>query len=180
MRSTDLELRLAYLQWLEHLLTYEGKHANRSYSDLVTAMFDTEFKWSVPLDDNRAADGLELRAEFAELHGFNRRDVLALGPCSFVEVLIGLARRMAFVSGGTPHYWSWQLLGNLELERLWDRLSRSKMTHARHVMQRVINRTYEPNGVGGFFPLAWPERDQREVELWYQLNAYAEEQHPEH
>jgi hypothetical protein len=36
------------------------------------------------------------------------------------------------------------------------------------------------DGTGGFFPLAWPQEDQRAVELWYQLNSFVEELHPEH
>lgn len=180
MRSTDPELRLYYLQWLEHNLTVEGQHPDRSYTDLVTAMFNTEFTWSVPMDDNRLADGMEVRADFAHTHDVRQADARALGPCSFIEVLLGLARRMAFVSGGSPNHWAWQLLINLELDRMWDRLSRSKMQHTRQKMERVMNRTYQPNGVGGFFPLAWPDGDQRAIELWAQLNAYAAEQHSEH
>jgi hypothetical protein len=103
-----------------------------------------------------------------------------LAPPSFIEVLLGLSRRLAFVSGGTQERWAWQLLVNLGLEKMWDHLSRSKTRTALDVMEAVISRSYLPNGVGGFFPLAWPDRDQRQVELWYQLNAYAEEQHPEH
>jgi hypothetical protein len=42
-------------------------------------------------------------------------------------------------------------------------------------MERCVWRTYEPNGVGGFFPLENPNEDQREVELWYQMSAYVDD-----
>lgn len=40
------------------------------------------------------------------------------------------------------------------------------------ILDTVINRKYKRNGLGGFFPLKHADRDQRKVELWYQLNAY--------
>lgn len=179
-------LKEPYILWLENELTSEGTHPDHSYFELVWMMFEKEFTWgpeyawSVDMDDNRLADGMELRAEFADLHGASRTGMNHLGPCSFIEVLIGLSRRLAFVAGGTAPRWAWQLLVNLGLDRMWDHLSRSKSQAASHIMDVVIQRDYEPNGVGGFFPLAWADRDQRKVELWYQLNAYVEELHPEH
>lgn len=180
MRRPNPELKEAYVRWLENELTSGGNQPDRSYFELVWTMFETPFTWSVNMDDNRLADGMELRAEFAEIHGASRTGMNALGPCSFIEVLLGLARRLAFVAGDTKERWAWQMLTNLRLERMWDHLSRSKTHAVRHILDTVILRTYEPNGVGGFFPLAWPDRDQRKVELWYQLNAYVEELHPEH
>lgn len=176
----DLTHREYYLRWLDHQLTSESSQPTRGYSDLVQVMFDTPFAWSVPMDDNRMADAMELRSEFAEGHGVPRMVMEELGPCSFIEVLIGLSRRMSFIAGGSSPRWAWQLLVNLRLERMWDRLSRSKMQQVLHILETVIQRTYEPNGVGGFFPLAWPDRDQTQVELWYQMNSYVEEMHPEH
>ena len=168
-----------YLRWLENELICEGPQAERSYFELVYQMFQTEFVWSVAMDDNRLADGLELRAEFAELHDVSRTIMHNLGPCSFIEVLIGLARRLSFVAGDSSSRWAWQLLVNLQLERMWDHLSRGKSHVVATTLATVITRSYKPNGVGGFFPLAWSNRDQRKVELWYQLNAYVEELHPE-
>ena len=40
-----------------------------------------------------------------------------------------------------------------------------------------INRQYEANGEGGLFPLKGVCEDQREVEIWYQMNAYLYEHH---
>jgi hypothetical protein len=186
METADRTLRGDYLAWLHEELTRESKYPDRTYLDLVTAMFDKEFPWDtrlpwcIPMDDNRLADGMELRAEFSVAYGIPRSDMLCLNPCSFVEVLLGLSRRLSFVAGGSAHRWAWQLVENLELHRMWDRLSRSKMHRVGRILDTVIQRQYGPDGSGGFFPLAWAERDQREVELWYQLNAYVEELHPEH
>lgn len=184
-RAQRPPLKDHYIHWLENELTGESKFPDRTYFELVNAMFHTEFKWAnhppfVSMDDNRLADGLEVRWEFAERFEVPRHVMKNLAPPSFIEVLLGLSRRLSFVAGGTQERWAWQLLVNLGLERMWDHLSRSKTRTAFEAMEIVVNRSYLPNGDGGFFPLAWPDRDQREVELWYQLNAYAEEQHPEH
>jgi hypothetical protein len=174
------ELKHVYARWLENALTSEGDRPDRSYFELCWVMLERPFTWRIDHDDNRLADAMEIRHEFADSHSLNREELNEIGPCSFIEVLLGLSRRLAFVAGGSAPHWAWQLLVNLRLERMWDHLSRPKTQTVHQIMDTVINRTYDPNGVGGFFPLAWPDRDQREVELWYQLNSYAEEQQSEH
>jgi hypothetical protein len=37
---------------------------------------------------------------------------------------------------------------------------------------KIMDRRYERNGQGGLFPLRKPAMDQRDVEIWYQANAY--------
>lgn len=184
-------LREDYLHWLEAQLKDEHSNTTRSYWDLVTLMFDTEFTLdfdgAIAMDRNRVVDGKDLRMEYSYiLHGSNRRQLgvanalLAMGPISFLEVLIGLSRRLAFVAGGSAPGWAWQLLGNLELHRMWDNLSVRKQRKVIEIMDVAIKRTYAPDGSGGFFPLAWTDDDQTRIELWYQLNSYVEELHPEH
>jgi hypothetical protein len=183
MRSTNRpSLKDVYVEWLAHELTSASTRQDKSYLELAHVMFEVEFTWldSIPMDENRAGDGMEIRYEFGELHRISRGDMRRLGNCTFLEVLIGLSRRVAFVCGGDAHHWAWQLLVNIGLERMWDHMSRPKRHATVEILHTVMERQYAPDGSGGFFPLAWPQRDQREVELWYQLNAYAEEQHPEH
>jgi hypothetical protein len=181
-RKSD-ELKQAYLRWLEPQLKDGLSPNTKSYWELLLYMFEKPFGWldNVPMDENRAVDGTDLRVEFAHTI---RRDPQTLkelwGPCTFAEVLIGLSRRMAFVAGGTAPGWAWVLLGNLEMQRLSDPLTPAKKRVADEIMDRVIGRTYNEDGTGGFFPLAWPQEDQRAVELWYQLNSFVEELHPEH
>lgn len=168
-----------YLRWLEPQLRDE--HApTESYWDLINLMFDKPFVSIVDYDDNRIGDGLALRSEFGHSARISQRQLERLGPCSFLEVLIGLSRRLAFVAGGEAPGWGWQLMCNLEVHRMADPLSRRKQEKVDDIMDRVIRRTYSPDGSGGFFPLAWPDDDQTRIELWYQLNSYVEELHPEH
>lgn len=177
-RRTNLDLREDYLHWLEPQLRDDND--DKSYWGLINLMLDTEFTWSVNMDDNRLVDGLDVRVEFARETHRRLKAMDSLGPCSFLEVLIGLSRRLAFAAGGQAPGWAWQLLSNLELHRLSDPLTPPKQRKAQEIMRMAMERTYSPDGTGGFFPLAWPDEDQTQVELWYQMNAYIEELHPEH
>ena len=38
-----------------------------------------------------------------------------------------------------------------------------------------LDRTYSYDGEGGLFPLRNPDYDQRDAEIWYQMQAYLEE-----
>lgn len=161
-----------YLKWL-----YDQVNARRrppTYWTLLRQMLKKEFIWYVPNDDNRAEDGRLLRYEFIEDLGLEDIDPdwMALG-CSVLEMLVGLSRRLSFFTEREPRDWFWELVDNLGL-RFDDR---NPMSHdqVEEVLNRFIWRTYSKNGSGGLFPLRHPERDQREVELWYQLSQYLRE-----
>lgn len=167
-------LHEAYLDYLAPQVGADPD--NGSYWDLLRLMHSTEFVWFVPNDDNRLVDGLDIRAEWLDQIELS----VDMGPCSFLEVLVGLSRRMAFMAGESAEGWAWQLLVNLGLDRMSDPLSRYKTRKAEDILETVIWRTYEPDGTGGFFPLVHPLADQRKIELWYQMGAYVEEIHPEY
>lgn len=170
-----------YLHWLEPQIKDEyGAPGTPVYWDLVNALHDKEFTWSVPNDDNRLVDGLELRAEFCFSQHVRVDALRSLGPCSFLEVLIGLSRRLSFHAGGQAPVWAWQLLNNLGLTDLADPLSRRHYRQVSDILDVVIRREYSPNGHGGLFPLIDTDEDQTQVELWYQMAEYIDEIHPEH
>ena len=168
-----------YLRWLTPQIREPQHVPAKEFGGLLALMFEKEFVWVVHNDANRSADGRDLRPEFCYQQDLDREAVDFLGPASFLEVLIGLARRLAFDAGGHCEGWAWQLLNNLELHRLSDPFTRRKKTQAESIIDACIWRTYRPDGQGGFFPLAWPQEDQRSVELWYQMAAYIDELHPE-
>ena len=143
---------------------------------LLRQLFKKEFVWVVSNDDNRSEDGKELRREFIESQGIRRvnRDWRELG-CSVLELMVGLSQRLAFEADGEPHYWFWRLMGNLGIEGYSD-AGYIPEDEIDQVLDKVIFRTYEPDGRGGFFPLNNAHRDQRRLELWYQMSAYVLEQ----
>lgn len=161
-----------YLTWLySQVAEVKTRKSSRTYWDLLRQLFSIEFVWFVPNDDNRAEDGRELRCEWSAETGVDPDPAwLSLG-CSFLEMLIGLSRRLAFETDGDAPYWFWHLIGNMGLLGFNDRSNYPKQD-VEDRTSAVIWRTYDRNGNGGLFPLQETKKDQRRVELWYQLSEY--------
>jgi hypothetical protein len=179
--GTNSQIAKAYFHWLVEQVREEGRHPAKTYWDALWQMHQKEFVWTVPWDDNRIADGVELRDTFFVERNFpielmNRDD---FGPCTVLEVMIGLSRKLAFYANGEPEGWAWQLFCNLGAHKFPDPLSKRKAAKLDELLEVLIWRTYDPDGTGGFFPLTRPKMDQTKVELWYQMGAYVEEVHPE-
>lgn len=162
-----------YLKWLySQVGSVKFKNPSRTYWSLVRKLFTTEFLWFIPNDDNRLEDGRDLRSEFLADQGIEEVDPdwMLLG-CSMLEMLIGLSRRLAFECEGEPRDWFWHMIDNLGLYSYNDRKPFPEEL-VEETLNRVIFRTYQPDGTGGLFPLRHATQDQRKVELWYQLSAY--------
>lgn len=164
--------------WLSSQINFRRKG---DYSDLLDQMHEKEFVWIVANDDNRMQDGLDLRREYFNLrHVKHYVDVDVLGYVSVLEVLIGLSRRLSFQTSTPAEDWAYELLRNLELHDKTGHLGHRRAAQVDDMLEALIYRTYDKTGQGGFFPLAWPTRDQRKVEIWYQMAAYLNEQHDPH
>lgn len=163
-----------YFTWLYGRVgSVKLRNRAKSFWSLSRQLFRKEFVWFVPNDDNRAADGKLLRLEFLTDEELEVDDEWVNMGCSMFELLIALSRRLAFETDSEPRAWFWHLIQVLDLQeyndRVWDGDSETKVEE---VLDRVIFRNYEADGSGGLFPLQRPQRDQRGVELWYQLSAY--------
>lgn len=168
----NLPLDELYLNWLYELFAdREAVSPSKTFWKLANFLYTKEFFWLVPNDDNRCEDGRYLRVVFVEDLGLEDVDPdwMDLG-CSMLEMLIGLSRRLSFQDGGEPSDWFWHLIDNLGLR--YDDRKRFPTDLAEEVSDRIIWRTYKSNGVGGLFPLRRPRCDQRDAEIWHQLNAY--------
>ena len=162
-----------YLTWLyKQIGSVKIRRSSRTYWSLFRQLYTKEFDCFVPNDDNRAEDGKELRYEFIDDQGLEDIDPEWMSlKCSMLELLIGLSRRLSFETDRDPKNWFWELLENIKLDSYNDR------QHIPHkevdeILERVIWRTYDRNGHGGLFPLKRASKDQRKVELWYQMSAY--------
>ena len=167
-----------YFVWLySQVGDPEIENPVRTYWRILRQLYTKEFVWIIPNDDNRLADGIELRYEFVDQSGLKDVDPdwIHLG-CSMLEILVGLSRRLSFECEGEPRVWFWQLINNLGLWRYNDKRYDAKPDISEKVidtiLDRVIWRNYNIDGKGGLFPLKAAREDQRYVELWYQLNAY--------
>ena len=170
MSSGTLDDR--YLAWLySQVAEVKTRKGSKTYWNLLRKLFCTEFAWFVPNDDNRAEDGRELRMEWASLENIELTDSWLRLGCSFLEMLIGLARRLEFQTEHSTSDWFWQLIDNVGLLGCNDRSNFSE-EEIEDRTSVVIWRTYDVNGKGGLFPLRSANRDQRQVEIWYQLCEY--------
>jgi hypothetical protein len=158
-----------YFHWLANQIVVE-KSEHRDYEYLFRRLHSREFVWLVPNDDNRAGDALELRREFwGEGNKYPRYGV------STLEVIVALSRRLEFNAGGEKEIWAGQLLKNLGLDKMYDPVSKRKAMKIDDILETLLWRTYEYDGIGGFFPLLSTEEDQTKVEIWYQMAAYINE-----
>jgi hypothetical protein len=172
---TTEPLEHAYFEWLAvQVVNTRLRNPRQTSWHLLKQLYTTEFKWSIHNDDNRVADGKELRSEFLDLNREQAEPDWMTQGCSFLEMLIALSRRLSFQTEGvSPAEWFWHLLGNVELHISdWDYESLRMHDYVDQVLQRLNNRTYNANGRGGLFPLHESDIDQTQVELWYQMNYY--------
>jgi len=166
-----------YFQWLyRKVASVRLTNPARTYWSLLRQLHSKEFVWSVHNDDNRLMDGLALRDIFLQASGEeNERNWYGLG-CSMLEMLIALSVRLEFdaLEEKKSDEWFWLLMENIELNEYTDLYFKNHFTVqlVNETLDRVIYRTYEPDGRGGLFPLRDPHGDQRRVEVWYQMSSY--------
>lgn len=175
-----------YFYWLCEMVCIDGRYNDQSFYKLADILFQEEYYWSLDYDEDRAGDGLELRSRYRYEGGQEYPE----GPCSVFEMLVALADRMEQIMDEldgeckTPMFF-WKMIENLRLDGYSDELfeSRSPKSHPNLRKQicsklyRWMDRHFAPNGGGGLFPLEHPRKDQREVDYWYQANAYIMEQY---
>lgn len=162
-----------YFEWLYSLVAVsENRNPARSYRHLCDLLFNREFTYFVPNDDNRAAEGMELREEWMHSTGIDVRSSQWF-DCTFLEMLVSLARRAAFQTDMETGEWFWIMARNLGWDLCTDNRFNWATAEEIHLqVSDILNRTYAPSGRGGLFPLRGDHEDQREVELWYQLSNY--------
>lgn len=164
-----------YNRWLRDLVRTPGP----SHDILFDIAWVTHYEYSVPNDDNRAQDGLKLRERFEYETSIRLPD---LGECRILEFLIALAIRLneSVYNHEDPNQepsWFWMLIVHLELNEYDDSYDFTRIHgEIQDVFARLNRREYDSDGGnGGLFPLANPTQDQRDVEIWYQMMAYLQE-----
>lgn len=180
--TTAIPLEERYFSWL-----YSKVRATRdgapgmSYTKICSRMHRVKFNWRVPNDDNRAADGKELRVEFLdrEEHRYpedDDKEWLKLDASVF-EVLVALCSRANYMISADVEQFFETLLINLKLTDCFDAALTDAAANSRvmRIIKKFNERQYSSNGQGGLFPLQNPSKDQREVEIWYQMAEYMTE-----
>lgn len=165
-----------YFDWLT--MTVGMDRMQEDYYEMAKCLHEKIFVPKLEMDRNRGGDGLQLRVDFQNGHGPWGTSVNR-GPCTFLEFLIGLARRMSFLMYGEnchhhTAFYFWKLIENLGLMKCTDGkwYDINGEFFVEDAVSRVNERLYSGDGRGGLFPLRKAEKDQRGVEIWYQMQAW--------
>lgn len=149
--------------------------------ELAWMLYTKKYYGVFPNDDNRTKDGKNLRESFCNMHKWCDIEKLS-GPCSVLEMLIALAQRMDYQLGDLNHKsrlskWFYEFIKNLDLAipDTDDPKLMQKAEDNNRILDDWMQRKIMYNGKGGLFPLKHPKEDQRQVEIWYQLMAYLDE-----
>lgn len=162
----------SYFNWLcVKVHRVDNPTPSLTFWKLFRQLYSTEYIWLISGDDNRAEDGVELRSEFLNEARLDGDETWELAGCSVLEMLVALARRAQFNAGETVNFWFWRFLENLGIADAND-ASNTPPEKIDEILNIFIWRMYDEAGVGGLFPMTYPEHDQRDVEVWYQFHAY--------
>lgn len=170
-----------YFNYLMSILNYSGYD---NHTIVLDILYRTDYRWSIHNDDNRAIDGIEIRYNYQRDCDISNKDMeeLLLIPCSVIEVICGLAIRMddTMRDPERAHIdkWFWEMLDNLGLSNFTDSAYESgawSIDDAHKILDIFMDRTYDELGRGGLFPRNVCYKNQRECELFSQMNGYLNE-----
>ena len=172
---TENELTDRYFDWMYQLVV-DDRYSNKSYRKLFARLHDTEFTYTIPMDGNRAEDGIDLRYRFGREQDYDDALIascLDICPCSVLEMMTALAIRCEehFMDnpdvGDRTGQWFWEMLVSLGLGDMDD--EHFDRYHVDCVLERFLDRAYERNGKGGLFTVD-NGQNMRTTEIWYQMN----------
>lgn len=172
-----------YFEWLCAKIGIKDVKKS-DYKTLLIALYLKKFYFMNPMDDNRAEDGKELRLLYLEEEKLPKGTSVPDEQCRLLELFVGFAMRIERdilhddKKGDRTSKWFWEMMKNLGLEYYRDSYILGEGHHEAeidHILDVFLDRKYQKNGKGGLFPLRHTKKNQREVELWYQMVEYCNE-----
>lgn len=167
-----------YKKWLLDQINFN----KRTYSKLMDFLHNRPFEYYIKRDENRAEDGVDLRIRFSKETDINPEDefIFSQEEPKVLEVLIALAIRVDLEYIGdpgdpNPGAFFWEMCCNLGLDDFTNRYF--DWEHVDVILDGWLTRSFDRNGEGSIFPIRNPKRDQREIEMWSQLQGYLSEKY---
>ena len=65
---TEIELNNEYFEWMCQLVCNERYSRRLSYQKLLRHLHNIDFQYMLPMDGNRAEDGIDLRYRFGDAY----------------------------------------------------------------------------------------------------------------
>lgn len=178
---TENAIREEYFDWLYGLVC-DDRYSRTSYRKLFSYLFEREFLFIVPMDENRWKDGVDLRYDFGRIFGYPDPTIasyLDIRPCSVLEMMIALAIRCENQIMENDEYgnrvgqWFWEMMVNLGLGHLTD--NNYSESEAEDTIDIFLSRGYSRDGRGGLFTIHDSSKDMRQIDIWYQMCFYLNE-----
>ena len=169
------DIKMKYFMWMVDIALNERMRQNLSYDRLLWVLFNKDFEYLLPMDENRYVDGVNLRYRFARENGISNREFgtqLDNCPCSILEMMLALSLRIEEeimandAIGDRTWKWFWEMIVNLGLGQMTD--DHFDAEYVQRVCDRFLRNDYERNGKGGLFTIYHRKNDMRNVEIWYQ------------
>ena len=183
-----IRIRNQYFLWLCSIVCKDLDYRNKktikdtygkdTYWYMLRVLGKTEFYSIIDKDDNRAGDGLYLRESFVSECGYGDEEykIINAGPCSVLEMLVALSKRLADIQSVLSHEdLFWIMCKNLEINK--DDLH-IDLDDVKQKIDVFLSRKYKKDGKGGLFPLKKYVNDQTSIEIWVQANAWIMENLP--
>lgn len=174
----EYELVNDYFEWMYRLVCGEGGR-NLSFRKLLMRLYDLDYQYTLPMDENRWTDGVQLRYRYGREHNIPDYVIaseLDTRPCSMLEMMLALSLRCEETIMIDDHFgdrtgqWFWNMISSLGLGGETDRNFRA--SHVDAVVDRFNNRRYSPNGEGGLFRVNDRNINLLNMDIWYQMQAY--------
>lgn len=167
-----------YFDWMCQLVSDKQYIGDHSYRKLLSKLHSIPFTYTIDMDGNRAADGIDLRYRFGYERNYEDYIITSFlddKPCSVLEMIVALALRCETIMedpdyGDRTGEWFWGMIESLGLESMDD--TSFNRDHVDDVIDIFLSRGYGRDGRGGLFTIKHPKRDLRTVEIWYQMNWY--------
>lgn len=172
------EIAKRYFEWLSDMVSDRRAPKSLSYRKLLVHLHKTEFRWSIPMDEDRAEDGINLRYRYSFEEDYRFADVVEAvdGECTVLEMIIALAIKCEEnimddpTIGDRTGQWFWMMIVNLGLGSMTDQKYDARRVD--DILDRFLDREYDADGAGGLFKIRDCERDLRDMEIWHQLCHY--------
>lgn len=174
-----------YLNWLSSkaLMPYERAR----YNKLLSTLYFTRFYYTMPMDENRNIDGLELRNEYSQETGNILNDYTSLSPyqANLLEVMVALSihcdQTIMTTKSTNTYFWFKEILSDIGLLRCTDDDFPVQFVELK--LNNLIQRRYDFDGKGGFFYIKDSPIDLRTVDLgtqrsWF-LNKFDDQMNKE-
>lgn len=173
---TKDELSNEYFDWMYQLVCNDKYNRRSSHKKLLCNLHNIDFVYILPMDENRASDGIDLRYRFGYECGYDDSMIAILlddRPCTVLEMMIALSLRCEEYimydpeNGDRIGQWFWEMIVSLGLGSMND--TNFDRDHTFDTITRFMNREYAPNGAGGLYTVDNPKQDMRTVEIWSQM-----------